>query len=314
MEIIEGKKTRELSAAETVMTVGKFDGLHLGHQKIFRTLAEEKTKTGRATAVFTFSSSPYEKLGNGRKKRILSETEKQEKLAAMGIDYLVECPFSDKIMKMSPEEFVDEFMLFRMHAKTVCVGTDFRFGYHRAGDPELLKKLGEKKGFSVRVLDKEYYAGEVVSSTRIRECLLRGQIEEVNSMLGYRYGFTGEVMHGRKLGRTMNMPTVNQFPEQDLVLPPFGVYASEVTLPDKTKWIGVTNIGIRPTFKEDNNPKLITAETHLVGYEGDLYGEIVKVELLKMLRPEIRFASIHELIEQMQKDKKNAMTVADSIR
>ncbi len=306
MEIIEGKKTQVLPAAETVVTVGKFDGLHLGHQKIFRTLLEEKKKTGRPAVVFTFSSSPYEKLGNGRQKRIISETQKRRRLEDMGIDYLVECPFSDKIMKMSPQEFVDEFMLRRMHAKAVCVGNDFRFGYHRAGDPDFLRAYGEEKDFTVQVLDKEYYNDEAISSTRIRECLLKGRIEEANTMLGYRYSFIGEVMHGRKVGRTMNMPTINQFPEEDVILPPFGVYASQVTLPDNSKWAGVTNIGIRPTFREDNDRKVITAETHLIGFEGDLYGQVAVVELLKMIRPEIRFSSVDELVVQMQKDKETA--------
>lgn len=306
MEIIEGKKTQVLPAAETVVTVGKFDGLHLGHQKIFRTLLEEKEKTGRPAVVFTFSSSPYEKLGNGRQKRIISETQKRRRLEDMGIDYLVECPFSDKIMKMSPQEFVDEFMLRRMHAKAVCVGNDFRFGYHRAGDPDFLRAYGEEKDFTVQVLDKEYYNDEAISSTRIRECLLKGRIEEANTMLGYRYSFIGEVMHGRKVGRTMNMPTINQFPEEDVILPPFGVYASQVTLPDNSKWAGVTNIGIRPTFREDNDRKVITAETHLIGFEGDLYGQVAVVELLKMIRPEIRFSSVDELVVQMQKDKETA--------
>ncbi|MBR5659731.1 MAG: bifunctional riboflavin kinase/FAD synthetase [Lachnospiraceae bacterium] len=306
MEIIEGKKTQVLPAAETVVTVGKFDGLHLGHQKIFRTLLEEKKNTGRPAVVFTFSSSPYEKLGNGRQKRIISETQKRRRLEDMGIDYLVECPFSDKIMKMSPQEFVDEFMLRRMHAKAVCVGNDFRFGYHRAGDPDFLRAYGEEKDFTVQVLDKEYYNDEAISSTRIRECLLKGRIEEANTMLGYRYSFIGEVMHGRKVGRTMNMPTINQFPEEDVILPPFGVYASQVTLPDNSKWAGVTNIGIRPTFREDNDRKVITAETHLIGFEGDLYGQVAVVELLKMIRPEIRFSSVDELVVQMQKDKETA--------
>ena len=306
MEIIEGKKTQVLPAAETVVTVGKFDGLHLGHQKIFRTLLEEKKKTGRPAVVFTFSSSPYEKLGNGRQKRIISETQKRRRLEDMGIDYLVECPFSDKIMKMSPQEFVDEFMLRRMHAKAVCVGNDFRFGYHRAGDRDFLRAYGEEKDFTVQVLDKEYYNDEAISSTRIRECLLKGRIEEANTMLGYRYSFIGEVMHGRKVGRTMNMPTINQFPEEDVILPPFGVYASQVTLPDNSKWAGVTNIGIRPTFREDNDRKVITAETHLIGFEGDLYGQVAVVELLKMIRPEIRFSSVDELVVQMQKDKETA--------
>ncbi|MBO7515156.1 MAG: bifunctional riboflavin kinase/FAD synthetase [Lachnospiraceae bacterium] len=306
MEIIEGKNTPVLPVAGTVVTVGKFDGLHLGHQKIFRTLLEEKEKTGRPAVVFTFSSSPYEKLGNGRQKRIISESQKRRRLSDMGIDYLVECPFSDKIMKMSPEEFADEFLLRRMHAKTVCVGSDFRFGYRRSGDAAFLCTYGEKKDLGVQILDKEYYMGDAISSTRIRESLLHGRIEDVNAMLGYRYGFTGEVKHGRKLGRTMDMPTVNQFPEDDVLLPPFGVYASKVLLPDGSEWTGVTNIGIRPTFRENNDRNLITAETHLIGFNGDLYGQVVQVDLLKMIRPEIRFSSIDELKNQMQKDKESA--------
>lgn len=312
MEIIEGKKTQVLPAAETVVTVGKFDGLHLGHQKIFRTLLEEKKNTGRPAVVFTFSSSPYEKLGNGRQKRIISETQKRRRLADMGIDYLVECPFSDKIMKMSPQEFVDEFMLRRMHAKAVCVGNDFRFGYHRSGDSDFLHTYGEEKGFTVQALDKEYYNDEAISSTRIRECLLKGQIEEANMMLGYRYSFIGEVMHGRKMGRVMNMPTINQFPENDVILPPFGVYASKVLLPDGSTWTGVTNIGIRPTFRENNDQNVITAETHLIGFDGDLYGQIATVGLLKMLRPEKRFSSVDELMAQMRLDMENARFFAET--
>lgn len=271
---------------ETAVTLGKFDGLHRGHgQLLKRILGQKELKS----VMFTI---------NSRKTGFLLTTEeKRQLLETRGLDCLIDCPFLPEISGMEAEEFVREILVNRLHAKYIAVGSDFRFGHNRKGDTALLLWLQDKYGFRVEVIEKEKYKDRVISSTYIKEALAQGDMELVNILLGYRFFVSGEVLHGRKLGRTIGMPTTNLVPTTKKLLPPNGVYLSRTCI-DGVWYPGVTNIGYKPTIGESFRG----VETYIFDYDGNLYGETIEVELWKYKRPEIRFDSVDALRTQMQAD------------
>ena len=186
----------------------------------------------------------------------------------------------------------------RLNVKCIVVGDDFRFGHNRAGDHELLLKLAPKYGYELIVVDKLKDNGRDISSTYIREEVARGNIKKANSLLGYPYFIMGRVVHGKQLGRTLGIPTINILPEAEKILPPFGVYASKVNVSDKW-YLGITNIGRKPTI-EGENP--VGVETYIIDFSQDVYDHVVTVELYDFLRPEKKFDSIEELKEQISGD------------
>ena len=228
----------------------------------------------------------------------MTNEERKNCLERLGIGCLVECPFVEEVMHMAPEQFMREILAKRLHAKKVIVGTDFHFGYHRAGTAGLLQKLGPSMGFETEIIHKASEEGREISSTWIREELEKGNMEKVNRLLGREYSITGEVVHGHALGRTIGIPTINQIPPAEKLLPPFGVYVSRVTIEGK-QYEGFTNIGRKPTVGE----RFVGVETNLFDCEEDLYGKTAEVSLLKYLRPEQKFASLQELRKQLSVDE-----------
>ena len=198
---------------------------------------------------------------------------------------------------MEAEEFVKEVLVNRLHAKYIAVGKDFRFGYRRGGDVNLLLWLQKKYGFQVEVIEKERYGERDISSTYVKEALAIGNMELVNELLGYRFFVSGEVLHGRRIGRTLGMPTTNLVPTTKKILPPNGVYLSRTRIGDRV-YGGVTNIGYKPTIGESFRG----VETYIFNFDGDLYGENIEVELWKYKRPEMKFASVDALQAQMEAD------------
>lgn len=280
----------------SVVTLGKFDGLHRGHEKLIsRTL--ELGKKGYETVVFTFDVSPLVKLGTRITRTILTNEERKHLLERKKVDCLVECPFVPEIIQMKPEDFVKEILAEQLRAAYVVVGPDFHFGHDRKGDPQLLKKLGSRYGFQVEVLEKEREEDREISSTWIRETLREGNIEKVNRLLGYPYFVKGKVVHGRQLGRTWGLPTINQIPEDGKLLPPFGVYASR-TFIDGRIFYGISNVGVKPTVEVP----FAGVETYLFDCDEDLYEKEAWVEFYHFVRPECKFDSVEELREQIQRD------------
>lgn len=270
-----------------VITLGKFDGLHKGHQALLdRVLAYPKKDAVRT--VFAFDIAPV---------GILSEKERKQMLKKKGIELFIECPFVAELISMEPKAFVKRMLVKQLHAVHVVVGADFHFGYRRSGDVHTLIELGEKYGFTVEVVDK-IGDEEDISSTRIREELAKGNIEKANELLGYPYYITGEVVFGKKLGTTIGIPTTNLIPPKGKLLPLNGVYATETAIGDKV-YAGMTNIGYKPTV----DGSFIGVETHLFSCKEDLYGKKETVKLLHFIRPEKKFASIEELKEQLKKDE-----------
>lgn len=282
----------------SIITLGKFDGLHRGHQKLIRRILELKGKQ-QETVVFTFDVSPLVRLGKTDQKFLLTNEERRMLAKQMGVDSLVECPFTDEVMHMAPEAFVEEFLVNCLHVSAIVVGPDYRFGHQRKGTPELLQEMGRMHDFSVEIVEKEMDGSRAISSTYIREELETGNIEKVNELLGYQYFTMGEVIHGRQLGRKLGVPTINLAAPSNKQLPPYGVYITETTIGDRI-YQGITNVGYKPTVGE----KFVGIETNLFDCDRNLYGLEAKVSFHHYLRPEKKFDSLDLLKKQIQLDEK----------
>ena len=279
------------------MAIGKFDGLHLGHRKLLSEILRQK-EDGLKAAVFTFDPSPEVFFGMNPARELSTNEEKRDLFREIGIDILVEFPFNKETAAISPEDFVIDILCGRMNAKYVAAGTDLSFGSMGKGNFTMLSSLARHMGFETCKIDKIERNGKVISSTLIRELVEEGNMEEAAACLGAPYKITGKIVHGRALGRRIGIPTLNQMPPTDKLLPPFGVYYSEVKA-DGRIFKGITNIGIKPTVTNDNQ---VTVETSLYDFSGDLYGETAEVSLLTFRRPEMRFSGVSELKKTMEQD------------
>lgn len=284
----------------SVVTLGKFDGLHRGHDKLIsRTI--ELGKKGYETVVFTFDVSPLVKLGTKITRTLITNEERKILLEQKGIDCLVECPFVPEVIQMEPEDFIREILAVQLRAAYVVVGPDFRFGYNRRGTTQLLKAMESKYGYHVEILEKEVEeTGEgqrAISSTWIRETLREGKVEKVNHLLGYPYFVKAKVVRGRQLGRTWGLPTINQIPENGKLLPPFGVYATKTYIGGK-EFFGISNVGVKPTVAVP----FAGVETYLFDCNENLYEKDAWVEFYHFVRPECKFDSVEELRDQIQRD------------
>ncbi len=290
----------------TAVTVGKFDGIHKGHHLLTENILAQK-QNNLASCIVTFDNSPRLSLKKDLSPSLITNSERQFMLQQEGIDYLVECPFDEKMMKTSPEDFV-KALVYNLSMKYMTVGTDFHFGYRGMGDVALLLKLSQKFGFTLQVVNKIKQEDRDISSTFIREELSKGHISLVNTMLGYDYFVWGQVVHGAHLGHTIGIPTINIIPPSEKLVPKFGVYITTIELEGKN-YHGVTNVGCKPTV---SNEKKTGIETHILDYTGDLYGRDVKVTFKDFIRPEMRFSSVEELTNQMNKDKQQAIRYFNS--
>lgn len=280
----------------SAVTLGKFDGIHKGHQKLMRMILE-KRKQGLKSVVFTFGQMPGTVLcGKGR--TILTGAERRKHLEGLGIDYMVECPFVPEIIQMEPEAFVEKILVGQLHAKYIAVGPDFRFGHNRKGSVKLLKQLAPVFGYEVEVFEKECLEDKVISSTYVRYMLQNGEMETVENLLGYPYYVSGTVVHGHAIGRKLGIPTLNLIPDDEKMLPPNGVYLTK-TVFGQEEHLGITNVGVKPTISGE---ELKGIETHLFDYEGDLYGREVTVVFYAFERPERRFESLEDLKKQLRED------------
>ena len=288
MNYVTGKTQFDLEGPCAV-SLGKFDGLHQGHQLLVDRILKKK-KEGLDSLIFTFDF--------GERPALTLPEERRELLRRENVDYLVECPFVPALSHMEPEDFVWEVLKKRLHAKYLAVGTDFRFGYQRKGDYHLLRKMSESCGFQVDVVEKACWQGREISSTYIREELEQGHMELVNQLLGYAYSVTGEVLHGRQIGRTLGMPTTNLLPKEQKLLPPNGVYATRTVIAGEV-FEGITNIGYKPTVGGETRKGI---ETYLFDLDRNLYGEIIQVQFYGYERPERKFSNLKALKAQIESD------------
>ena len=289
---------------ETVVTVGTFDGVHLGHLDVLVRLAARAKKTGRTSLLLTFEPHPLEFLKPDKAPLLL--TTREEKLGAMattGLDYVAILPFTRALAEHSAEEFVDLVLLGRFRMAELLIGHDHGFGRGRAGDVDTLRTLGVARGFAVDVVEPvETPDGLPVSSTRIRAALLAGDLATAEAGLGRRYAVAGHVVSGAGRGRELGYPTLNVMPESPRkLLPPDGVYAVEVDTP-RGRYGGMMNLGGRPTFGDERR----AIEAHLFDADGGFYGDAVQVGFVARLRETRRFAGPEALIEQLAADEVDA--------
>lgn len=296
MEYITGIHKYE-DICKSAVTLGKFDGLHRGHQKLIKKIRVYAEKKGLKSIVFAFDMSPLAKNQTGLRKGLVTNEERRSLLEGK-VDCLLECPFTKEISGMDAEEFIETVLVKKLHARYIAVGTDFRFGYQKKGDVGMLKAYADIYGYEVEVVEKESAYDRVISSTFIKEELAKGNMEIVRNLLGYPYTVSGTVVHGRQLGRTLGIPTMNIYPAKEKLLPPNGVYASRTVIEGKL-YEGITNIGIKPTVEEAGE---LLLETNLFAYTKDMYGKDIKVELYDFERAEQSFGSIEELKSRMEQD------------
>ncbi len=277
------------------VALGKFDGLHQGHRYLLDALLAG-TEEGCRSVAFTFDIPPRA-LAGGDRNVLLTNREKEQIFDESGIDTVVECPFTDEIRMMDPEAFL-AFLCARMEVRRIVAGTDFRFGHDRRGGVEDLARLEARWGYRTVVVDKVQDHGQDISSTRIRDALEGGALDEANRLLGYPYFLTAPVIHGDGFGQTLGIPTANQRPPEEKILPPRGVYATRVTVGDET-FPGVSDIGVKPTVAERHS---LGVETHILGFDRPLYDEEIRVAFLAWLRPEQTFETVDELRSQIHRD------------
>jgi len=281
----------------SAVTLGKFDGLHQGHQLLIDKVLDLKEQ-GYSSVMFTFSYHPYNLISENELKLIYTEEEKVGRLRDCGLDVLISYPFTQETKSIEPEDFIKEILVNKLDARVIVVGNDFRFGKNRRGDVDMLKAMEMVYGFKVIAFEKKSWKDTIISSSTIRAELEKGNMEEVNSMLGQPYYIRGKVLHGRKIGRTLGMPTTNLTPSANKLLPPCGVYMSRTIFKGKA-YPSITNIGYNPTVGQMKDKRV---ETFIYDFDGDLYGQEIDVELLRYERPELKFDNIEDLKLKMEED------------
>jgi riboflavin kinase/FMN adenylyltransferase len=295
----------------TVMALGYFDGIHLGHQEVIRTAVDIAAERGYKSAVMTFHPHPSVVLGKQKQHiRFITPLKKKEQLvAALGVDYLYVVEFTPTFAQLLPEQFVDQYII-GFHVKHVVAGFDFTYGRFGKGTMETMP-LHARGQFTQTVIPKLTINGEKISSTYVRKLLQNGKVEQLPRLLGRFYEIEGTVVGGERRGRTIGFPTANIALNDDYLLPALGVYAVRAKIGSDV-FPGVCNVGYKPTF-HSNREGLPNIEVHIFHFEKDIYGETVTVEWHRRLRSEQKFASVAELIAQIQRDKEEAQRYFSSL-
>jgi riboflavin kinase/FMN adenylyltransferase len=297
-----GLKSLERAGSGATVTIGTFDGVHIGHRALIARTAQRARETGTAAVAVTWDRHPMQTLRPDRVPPLLSaQHRKMELLRETDLDAVVVLPFDDDLSSWAPERFVSDILVDGLGARHVVVGEGWRFGHKAAGDTDLLTKLGEGSGFTVEPLPLAEAEGGPVSSTRIREAVAAGDLLLVRSLLGRPFDIDGEVIPGDDRGTSLGYPTANIDPDGALAIPPQGIYAGRGRAHDGF-YPAAIDVGVNPTFGGDPERTPLRIEPYLLDFEGDLYGRVLRVEFWSRLRDELRFASVEELVAQMQKD------------
>lgn len=286
----------------TAITFGKFDGIHRGHQKLVEEVQVLGQTMGIESVICAFDMSP---LWRGREDKHLTimTGEERRSLLEGRVDCLLECPFTDELRNVSPEEFIRRYIRDLFHASYVVVGEDFRFGHEKKGDIHMLKAFEKEGGYELRAIPKERFESRKISSTYIKECIRDGRMDLARQMLGYGYGMTGEVTYGNQLGRSIGFPTLNLPWQKEKEVPKKGVYFGRTRI-DGRWYRSISNVGTKPTVEKGDH---LIMESHLLDFRGDVYGKRVTTELFSFHREERKFADMEELKAQIRLDMKEAM-------
>lgn len=288
-----------ISKFRTVI-LGNFDGLHRGHQQLINLGRQIADSHQEELAVFTF----YPQIQQYFDKNfcyLLTEQQKNRGFQKLKVDWIESMPFTEEIATLSPEAFVENILVKKLHTRHAVVGFNFSFGYKGAGNPQLLRELGARYGIEVTVMEPCYADGEVVSSSAIRKYLQAGDIEKANALLGYAYSIEGPVVRGNEIGRTIGFPTANILPAKGILLPAKGVYAARTWVEGQC-YDGILNIGMRPTIAHSIG---LNIEVNLFDFDRDIYGQVIRSEVHYFLRPETKFDGLDGLKAQLEKDKQH---------
>lgn len=274
----------------SVVVIGKFDGIHKGHKFLLEKAIEVSRQNGWQVVVFTFMPT------NAKQSVLMTSKERSAYLETIGIDVLIECSF-EAVRDIEAIDFLEKILWKQLQMRCLIAGTDCGFGKNRTGNAKMAVEFMENKGQKAYIYDKLEYDGKPISSTFVRNMVCEGQMELAEKLLGHPYYFEGVVVKGNQLGRTMNFPTMNLIIPDSKVVPPFGVYESVVSIDDED-YIGITNIGVKPTV----GANFIGVETYIFDYSKDAYEKVIKVSLKKFIRKEMKFANLTMLQEQIKKD------------
>ena len=283
----------------TVIALGFFDGVHRGHGALLRRTVERAAQLGATPAVFTFDRPPKEVVTGKPVPLINSPEDRRELIRRIyGIEQVIMAPFDRAMMTMGWQDFITS-LVEQYGAVHLVAGHDYHFGYKNEGTPERLQQRCNQLGLGCDIIPKVEYDGITVSSTYIRTLVEAGDVERAAAFLGHPHCLSQAVTHGRRIGHTIGVPTINLILPPSVLVPDHGVYITRVTLPDGTSCPGVTNVGVRPTVSDSGT---VSVETFLLDYDGDLYGQHVRLEFCRRLRPEQRFGSLEELRQQILRD------------
>lgn len=296
----------------TFLTLGTFDGIHLGHKKIFDELIRKSASVNGRNFVITFHPHPKKIVSDNSQIKILTTPkEKALLLESLGIENLFIINFTKEFSQLNPEEFFRKYIINSIGIKEIIIGHDHHFGKGRGGNVETLKKLGNEFGFNVSMIEAYKIDNEIVSSSLIRSSLLNGDITKANNFLGRYYSFSGYVVEGDKRGRTLGFPTANiKTDYEDKLLPKIGIYLVEFVF-DNRKFFGLLSIGKRPTFYNEGQ---IVPEVYIYDFNEDIYGKYATVNVIHHLRGEEKFNSVEELIKQMNRDKEEGIKIINQLK
>ena len=298
------------STNNTILTIGTFDGVHLGHQKVLERLTNSAKENNLESTVLTFFPHPRTILNPDKPLKLLNSVkERTELLNSSKVDNLIIHPFDKNFSELDPEKYVIEILVKKLKAKIILIGYDHKFGKNRTADISDLKEYGEKYGFKVIEIKAEEISNIAISSTKIRKAISEGNISTTKKYLGYDFSLSGRIVHGNSIGRTLGFPTANvEVKEEYKLLPKNGVYLIQSII-DHNEYFGMMNIGIKPTLNKSSK----TIEVNLFEFEGDLYNKKITVSIKQFIRDEIKFESLDLLKSQIQKDKVNCNSIIDII-
>ena len=298
------------STDNTILTIGTFDGVHLGHQKVLERLTNTAIENNLKSTVLTFFPHPRTILNPDKPLKLINSVkERTELLNRSKVDNLIIHPFDKNFSELDPEKYVVEILVKKLKAKIILIGYDHKFGKNRTADITDLKIYGKKYGFKVIEIKAKEISNIAISSTKIRKAISEGNISTAKKYLGYDFSLSGKIVHGKSIGRTLGFPTANiEVKEEYKLLPKNGVYLIQSVI-NHNKYFGMMNIGIKPTIKESSK----TIEVNFFDFEGDLYHKNIEVNIKKFIRDEIKFDSLELLKSQIQKDKINCNSIIDII-
>lgn len=288
----------------TAVAIGNFDGLHKGHLKLMSMLSRIAKEHELPSVAYTFEIHPINVLKGPNTLKLVAKNEQKERLIERtGVDVLFFEDFA-RVKDMEPVEFVRDILVEKLNMKIAVVGRHNHYGKDSAGDVKLLRELGQSLGFEVYMIEPLYIGDSICSSTRIRQLIAEGEIEQANELLGSPFTISNIVVQDKMLGRTIGYPTANMIPEDGILLPKFGVYATNTYI-NGEKFASITNVGTNPSFPDSD----VRIETNIFGFDGDVYDKTIDVEFIKRMRDSVSFPDLEELKEQLQKDEQARLAI-----